>query len=245
MKLQHFYLWAKNHLAVWMLLLWVVSGFAQDSLIQKPSQENLPRYRTLSRMMIPGTRELQLIIELSDPGILERMLADKKAINLHTRGAVPQSIDFGSERARLYRQEIDRAQQEVKKRIAALSGAEILATTDTVMNAIIVRIPAEHYDAVRKHSGVRKIYFSRPHRLLLDKTAVIHRAAGIWAASGGQSEAGKGIKIGIIDSGIDITNPMFVGTGLSVPAGYPKYDTLANRSFTNQKVIGGNVKQLV
>ena len=45
--------------------------------------------------------------------------------------------------------------------------------------------------------------------------------------------AGQGIKIGIIDDGIDQAHPYFDPTGYTMPAGYPKGDT----AYTTAKVI--------
>jgi uncharacterized protein (TIGR03437 family) len=50
---------------------------------------------------------------------------------------------------------------------------------------------------------------------------------------GGVTSAGTGVKIGIIDSGIDKDHPGFQDTALSVPGGFPKGEA----AFTNNKVI--------
>ncbi len=240
MKLRIFFARAKRLLPAAIALLFALPAFPGNAQTRQPSQSSLSPHRALSRMMIPGTQDLQLIVELSDPGVLESLLANETpgfANNAGFRESRRRFLDFGSQKALSYRREIGRAQGELKKRIVEFPGAEVLGTTDIVMNTVIVRIPAAHYGAVRQLPGIKKVYFSRPHRVLLDTTALVHRAQSLWAASGGQSEAGKGIKIGILDSGIDITNPMFSGTGLNLPAGYPKHDTSANRAFTNRKVI--------
>jgi len=41
------------------------------------------------------------------------------------------------------------------------------------------------------------------------------------AAVGGMANAGKGIKISIIDSGVEATNPAFQDPSLPTPPGYP------------------------
>jgi uncharacterized repeat protein (TIGR01451 family) len=60
---------------------------------------------------------------------------------------------------------------------------------------------------------------------------------------GGQADAGKGIKIADVDTGLDVLNPMFSGTGFTAPAGYPKGFCVTNSSDTtfqcNDKVIVG------
>lgn len=50
------------------------------------------------------------------------------------------------------------------------------------------------------------------------------------------SDTGKGIKIGILDTGIDITNPMFDDTGYTYPEGFDPGAT-SDSSLTNNKVI--------
>src|SRR5207248_693905 len=58
-------------------------------------------------------------------------------------------------------------------------------------------------------------------------------APAAWSAVGGTSNAGAGIRIGIIDTGIDQNHPGFQDSSLTPPAGFPKGDP----AFTNSKVI--------
>ncbi len=53
---------------------------------------------------------------------------------------------------------------------------------------------------------------------------------------GGATVAGEGMKIAILDTGIDITNPLFNDAGFTAPAGFPKFNN-DNARFTNNKVI--------
>jgi subtilisin family serine protease len=53
----------------------------------------------------------------------------------------------------------------------------------------------------------------------------------LWGAN--LETAGNGIKIGIIDEGVDQTHPFLSPAGFTMPAGYPKGDT----AFTTAKVI--------
>jgi minor extracellular serine protease Vpr len=196
--------------------------------------------KMLSRRMIPGTQDLQLIVELSDPSALEKIISGTSSQQFDRPAKISQrnrSIDFTTIEAQSYRQQVSRSQQTIKDRILKLPGAQVQGTTDIVMNAVFVRVPAKHYNALRALPGVKKVYFSRLHRMHLDQAAIIQNAQGLWNAVGGGSQAGRGIKIGIIDSGIDITNPMFSSSGFSAPSGYPKSDTIADKAFTNAKVI--------
>jgi minor extracellular serine protease Vpr len=210
-------------------------AFADES-----DHDRIVSQKMLSRMVIPGTQDLQLIVELSDPSVLERMINSASSGRSDSAARAIQrdrSMDFTTAEAQTHRQQVGRSQQSIKDRILQLSGTQIQGTTDIVMNAVIVRVPAARYSEIRRIPGVKKVYFSRPHRMLLDKAAAIQNAQALWAAVGGESQAGRGIKIGIIDTGIDITNPMFSPSGFTAPTGYPKYDNIADKAFTNTKVI--------
>ena len=61
----------------------------------------------------------------------------------------------------------------------------------------------------------------------------MENVSAAWSALGGATNAGAGIKIGIIDSGIDQNHPGFIDPTLTPPAGFPKGDP----NFTNSKVI--------
>ena len=63
------------------------------------------------------------------------------------------------------------------------------------------------------------------------------KAMTAWSAVGGVEDAGRGVMVGIIDSGIDQDHPCFDGTDYDVPAGFPK----GQLKYTNDKVIVAKV----
>jgi minor extracellular serine protease Vpr len=230
----------KYLLPILALIVGIIGTGGVSFSTQQPLQRRADDSRLLRRMMIPGTEDLQLIVELSDPALLERMqrsISSRQNREIQALSERGRRMNFASAEAIAHRQDIGRTQESMKQRIAVLPGALVLGTTDTLMNAVLVRIPAAQYRSIRQLAGVKKVYFSRPKRMLLDQAAAISNAQGLWTMAGGQSKAGQGIKIGIIDSGIDISNPMFSGTGMSAPSGFPRYDTTADRALTNSKVI--------
>src|SRR6266540_3337015 len=56
-----------------------------------------------------------------------------------------------------------------------------------------------------------------------------------WNTVGGPANAGAGVKVGVIDTGIDISHPCFSD------AGYPVQTQLGDHNFTNNKVIVARV----
>ena len=65
----------------------------------------------------------------------------------------------------------------------------------------------------------------------LNRTPQLIGATQVWGPT--LSTAGQGIKIGIIDDGIDQAHPFFDPTGYTYPAGFPK----GNTAYTTPKVI--------
>ncbi len=193
------------------------------------------RNKALERMMIPGTHDLQLIIELSGPSVVD-LMRQKEGRSPQGRSSAAEPhppIDLRSPQAETYRAQVVAEQRALTEKLSKLEGVKVQSAIQTVMNALIVRVPAAQYDKVRKLPGVKKIYFSRQHRAQLDTSAVLLNAPDLWAKAGGRSRAGAGVKIGIIDTGIDDTNPMFDGKAFTAPAGYPR----GEQDLTNGKVI--------
>jgi len=61
----------------------------------------------------------------------------------------------------------------------------------------------------------------------------VNQCTSSMAKVGGSGSAGNGIKIAILDTGIDITNPLFAAAGFTAPPGFPRGDL----TRTNNKVI--------
>ena len=220
--------------AILVLLIYVLSPLRATPQ-QEPPAEGPALNKALARRALPGTHDLQLIVRLTRPSVVEWARAEEsRAPAQRPSSAGGRShMDLQSSRARSYQGELAADRRQFIENMAGLSGVEIQGSLDTVMNAVIARVPMEHYSRVRRMPGVGKVYFSRPQRLVLDASAVLLNAQSLWDKAGGRSQAGRGAKIGIIDSGIDFTHPMFTGSSLTAPAGYPKGES----AFTNGKVI--------
>ena len=114
---------------------------------------------------------------------------------------------------------------------------EELDSFGTVLNAIVVRADERQRDKLQRMPGVLRVHPDREMQMLLDRAVLIHGAPAAWLRLGGIENAGAGIKIGIIDTGIDATHPGFQDSSLSVPDGFPKVLTDTDTAYTNNKVI--------
>ncbi len=215
------------------VLLGCLIGPIHESSGQAHERGPAPNY-ALTMMTIPGTDDVQRLIALSSPPAVEMMKGTGHPPQVASgSGSVNQRMDFRSDRARAYISRLESEQRIFADRITALPGARVQARVSLVMNAVVARVPASQYMQVQHLPGVKKVYFSRPRRMLLDTSATLQNAQDLWNKAGGRSRAGSGVKIGIIDTGIDITNPMFIDDSLAPPQGFPKGEA----AFTNSKVI--------
>ncbi len=122
----------------------------------------------------------------------------------------------------------------------------VIGSTKVLLNAIYVLASPEQAAALRSLPGIARVEKLRPLKLQLNRALGLMNVPAAWTTLGGQQNSGLGSRIGIIDSGIDQTNPAFQDPGLTVPAGFPKCGVPSDCAFTNKKVIVARsyVKQL-
>ena len=134
------------------------------------------------------------------------------------------------------RSRVQAAQLSARRAIRA-AGAEVVDSVSTVSNALLVRLADDQVDRLRAVAGVKRVFPVFEVRMLLDHAIPLHRVPEAWARIGGQDLAGAGVKIAVIDSGLDETHPAFQDPTLAIPEGFPKVGREADRAFTNNKII--------
>src|SRR5262245_60318200 len=100
-----------------------------------------------------------------------------------------------------------------------------------VANGFAVVLPERSVPRVRELPGVRDVYDSATYTASLDRSVPQIGAPQLWGPT--LETAGGGIKIGIIDDGLDQRHQFFSPTGFTMPAGYPK----GQAAYTTAKVI--------
>jgi subtilisin family serine protease len=101
----------------------------------------------------------------------------------------------------------------------------------TVLNGVTVVLPRTELAALRSRPGVAEVFPSVRYSPTLYSSPGFIGAPALWGP--GLTSAGNGIKIGIIDDGVDRTHPFFRTAGYRMPPGYPK----GQRAHTSAKVI--------
>lgn len=116
------------------------------------------------------------------------------------------------------------------------SRVEVKDFTEVVMNSLIVRSTAGEA-ALGAVPGVRRVWPVYEIHPELDRAVGLIQAAKAWEAVGGADRAGAGMKIGILDSGLDLTHPGFKTDALTAPDSYPRATNEDIRAQLNGKVI--------
>jgi minor extracellular serine protease Vpr len=172
------------------------------------------------------------IVELADPPAADAAAAPAGSVSRAAASTTPRA----RRQAALLRRESVRARQQgVRTRVAA-NGAEVLGSIDLVGNALFVRTDSAGAARLAAMDGVAKVRRVRAFKPLLDRAVLVHHVDQVWARVG-QDAAGKGVKIAIIDSGVDNGHPGLQDSSLPMPDGFPRTGRATDTSFTNSKVI--------
>jgi minor extracellular serine protease Vpr len=117
------------------------------------------------------------------------------------------------------------------------AGAEVLGETSVIANLFFVRFPSERAAELAAIPGVVRIHPVRLFRHTLDHALPLLKVPDAWNQIGGQANAGAGIKVAVIDTGIDSSHPAFNDPSLTPPSGFPKTNQPSDAAYTNGKII--------
>jgi hypothetical protein len=139
-----------------------------------------------------------------------------------------------------YRQQVETRQRtlmaELRSRRVVVNGS-----VSTLLNAVFVTAPAARRSELGSLPGVLAVVPMRRMKRNLNAATELVNAPAAWNNSsvGGRDNAGRGIRIAIIDTGIDQKHPAFQDNSLQLPAGYPICTAghPEDCQFTNNKVI--------
>ena len=148
----------------------------------------------------------------------------------------PGRIEKTRAAAAPYRQHLQQAQTSVRTQIEGMH-IRVTGAVQHVMNGLFVIATPAQAARLRTLAGVKAVAPLRQYHK--EDQLTLSNVQGAWSASaiGGVSNAGAGLKIAIIDTGIDQTKPSFQDSSLTAPSGYPICDVQSNCAFTSNKVI--------
>ncbi len=148
---------------------------------------------------------------------------------------VTHHLDVKSASSRAYLAQLARLQSAAVARVeAAIPSATVQEHYSVILDGFAVSLPERKLPALLRLKDVNKVYPSLGYLATDDSGPTVINASALEAASG---NAGEGVKIGVVDTGVDPTNPFLSPNGFSYPAGFPRGDT----KLTTPKVIVARV----
>jgi minor extracellular serine protease Vpr len=113
---------------------------------------------------------------------------------------------------------------------AAIPQARVDERYRIVLDGFAVRVPAKKLPALARLGFVTRIYPSYTYSTTMDRGPAVIHADALEGATG---DVGAGVKIAVVDTGVDWKSPFLDPTGFSYPPGFPKGD----KTRTSAKVI--------
>jgi minor extracellular serine protease Vpr len=144
-------------------------------------------------------------------------------------------LDLTSASARAYLARLARLQDAAVAQVrAAIPQAQFQERYSILLDGFAVQLPVSALPKLLTLRAVNKIYPSLTYTQTMDRGPSVIHATDLSAATG---DKGQGMKIAVVDTGVDSSNPFLNPTGFSYPPGFPKGDT----KLTTAKVIVAKV----
>lgn len=175
------------------------------------------------------------IVVLKEPS-LSRIVHDERGRSVYK--GIAARRDRHAERLGRRRAQMEQRLSRFEDRLKTMSPRIVPRRRFTgLVNGLSLEMPRHVAPRIRALPEVLAVVPNRRYFLSLTRSNDLMNVPAAWQYTGGQELAGQGIKIGIIDTGIDHTHDMFDEEGFEMPEGYP----LGDPEFTSRKVIVARV----
>ena len=221
-------------LAITLVITQVVTRAAGAQQVPDVSELALPGgpVQTDSRPQIFGARgDIQVVVKLTDPSLAQA----------HGKGAKQQGGKLNAGQQRDYLAQLAQKQEALVAQIRNLGGRELVRLSKA-HNAVVVAINPSQVPAVAALPGVLTVRQLHDYALDLSQTVPYIGAKAVQDLG----VTGAGVRVAVLDTGIDYTHKFFGGPGTAAAyqAAYgtstadPR-NTMTNGLFPTSKVVGG------
>ena len=172
---------------------------------------------------------VEVVVTLKSPPLAE--VFSRHRTLAYSSFARPNRLLLSAPASQNYLHQLDAAQRALQAQIhTRIPQARLRWRFGVVLNGFAVVVPRSQLAKLSRVAGVQ-VWPSIGYHTLLDRTPGIIGAPTLWGPT--LATAGQGMKIAIVDDGIDQTHPFFAPAGYTYPAGFPKGQT----AYTTPKVI--------
>jgi minor extracellular serine protease Vpr len=173
--------------------------------------------------------------DVDNSSAIVQLKGDPLSINSATKPAAGKKIDFNGNAVRSYRAQLAAGRNDFKRWLRANAPrAKITSEYDISLNAVAVQLNGTLLETIAAAPMVERAQYNALYHPNLSESYKIINASDAWGVTG-RGNAGAGVKIGDIDTGIDETHPFFDPTNFSYPTDggpWPKCDAADSTSHT-------------
>jgi minor extracellular serine protease Vpr len=186
-------------------------------------------------------KRLWIAVLLLAPALVAENVPGRYIVELTTESvsdhvaALPARSATRTASASAHRTRVRSEQQTLRPQIERRN-AQVLDSVDTVANAMFVQAAEADAAQLASMPGVKRVLPVRKLHMVLDRAVLLHKVADAWNQVGAD-RAGQGVKIAIIDSGIDSTHAGFQDSSLTAPDSFPRANATSDLAYTNGKII--------
>ncbi|MHB8642054.1 MAG: S8 family serine peptidase [Gaiellaceae bacterium] len=187
----------------------------------------IPRLRAGTLTIPKAHRDgrIRVIVSLSMPP-----LAQAYGRGLAAAGTTRQ-LNAHTTASREYIRRVAAAQERAIARLRKdIPSARVSWRYQIVLDGFTVTLPVKKLPALAHESFAQRVWPSLTYHLALNRSPAVIGADIFHQRTGAN---GEGVKIGIVDDGIDNTNVFLNGDGFTAPPGFP----IGDPTYTNNKVI--------
>ena len=175
---------------------------------------------------------------VDDSSAIVELAGEPLSVSPRTKPGRGARIEFGNANVKNERARLAAVRNDFRAwlRVNAPQ-ARITNETDIALHSVSVELNGTPLEVLRTAPMVRRAEMQSVYTVAAhdDPDLSLVRANEAWAAVGGEANAGAGVKVAVIDSGIDHTHPCFDD------AGYAQQRQLGDTDLTNNKVIVARV----
>jgi hypothetical protein len=188
------------------------------AVVLEPSPEGGRASRT-------DSREVSVIVHLDGDSLAARARSLGRTLTAKTAGA-RLAMHPGGREAREYTAQLRGRQDEFERRAQrAVPGMRVGHRLQVLLNAVSMVVPADSLADLRNVPGVKAVYADARQQVQTTQSANYIGTPTLWQQLGGQSQAGAGVVIGVIDSGVwpehpSLSDPSPSGGAYPVPVGW-------------------------